>query len=329
MNRHVKVLTLLLAAQLLVLAGILGWQQRHVVTSTGNFLQVDRASIDGVVIVDEKGQQLKLHRGDAGWTLPDTRGLPVDGDKITQLLDKLFAANAPWPVATSTESAKRFEVAPDKFQREIKLTNKDKVVADVYLGTSPGFKKVHARHAESDDIYAVGLANYDATARTDDWLDKALLKPTGDITAVVRPDHWKLQKAGDAWTLDGLAPGVTTKQDAVTDLVNKMANLRVMGPADAPPADGLEPALLLTVSTAGGEFDYRFYQPQPKSDFLVARSGQDGYFKLAAYIAEPLVTDRDDLSVAPSTPPAPAAAGPAPKSKATPVVKPTANPASR
>ena len=185
------------------------------------------------MIVDDKGQQLKLQRGDAGWTLPDTRGLPADGDKVSQLLDKLIAANAPWPVATSAESAKRFEVAPDKFQREIKLTDKDQVVADLYLGTSPGFKKVHARRAESDDVYAISFANYDATARSDDWLDKALLKPTGDITAVTRPDHWKLQRTGDTWTLDGLAPGATTKQDEATDLVNKLANLHVSGVADA------------------------------------------------------------------------------------------------
>ena len=203
MNRHVKVLTLLLALQLLVLAGILGWQQRSVATTTGNLLTIDRGKVDGVVIVDDKGQQIKLQRGDAGWMLPDARGLPADGEKISQLLDKLIAANAPWPVATSAESAKRFEVAPDKFQREIKLTDKDQVVADLYLGTSPGFKKVHARRAESDDVYAISFANYDATSRTDDWLDKTLLKPTGDITAVTRPDHWKLQHTGDTWTLDG------------------------------------------------------------------------------------------------------------------------------
>ncbi len=296
MNRHVKALTLLLAFQLLVLAGILAWQQRGVATVTGNLVPVDRTKVDGIEIVDDKGARVKLQRGDAGWTLPDTRGLPADGTKVSELLDKLIAANAPWPVATSGESAKRFEVAQDKFQRRIKLTDKDEVLADIYLGTSPGFKKVHARRAESDDVYAITFANYDATASSDDWLDKALLEPTGDITAVTRPDHWKLQRTGDAWALEGLAEGATTKQDQAMDLVNKMANLRVMGAADAPPAEGIEPALVLTVSTASGEFDYRFFQPQPNGDFLVTRSGQDGYFKVAAYVAEPLVKDREDFA---------------------------------
>ena len=329
MNRHVKALTVLLALQLLVLAGILVWQQRATTTETGVLLQVERSRIDGVIIVDDKGLKVKLQRGDSGWTLPDAQGLPVDGDKIGQLLDRLIAASAPWPIATSAESAKRFEVTPEKFQRQIQLMTGDQVVGDLYLGTSPGFKKVHARRADSDDVYAIEFANYDATARADDWLDKALLKPTGDITAVVWPEHWQIQRRGDAWLLEGLAPGESTKQDAVTDLVNKIANLRVSGVADGPPVEGSQPALTLTVSTSNGEFDYRLYQTQPTSDFIVARSGQEGFFKLAAYIGEPLMMDRVDLLTTGASVPPVAAAVPKPAPKATTqsATKPTRKPA--
>ena len=273
MNRHVKALSLLLALQLAVLGGILLWHQRAASTPTGTLLQVDRAKVDGIVIIDDKGVKLALQRTDAGWTLPDSQ--PVDAEKVGQLLDKLLAASAPWPVATSTESAKRFEVAPDKFQREIQLLARDQVVGDLYFGTSPGFKKVHVRRADSDDVYAVAFANYEATTRADDWIDKALLKPNGDVTALTRPDHWRVQRNGEVWTLDGIAAGETTKQDVVTDLVNKIANLRVMGTTEAPAADSV-PVLLLTASTANGEFDYRFYQPLPKGDLVVCWRVQGG-----------------------------------------------------
>ncbi len=292
MNRHVKALSLLLALQLAVLGGILLWHQRVASTPTGTLLQVDRAKVDGIVIIDDKGAKLALQRTDAGWTLPDSQ--PVDAEKVGQLLDKLLAASAPWPVATSTESAKRFEVAPDKFQREIRLLAQDQVVGDLYFGTSPGFKKVHARRADSEDVYAVAFANYEATTRADDWIDKALLKPNGDVTALTRPDHWRVQRNGEVWTLDGIAAGETTKQDVVTDLVNKIANLRVMGATQAPAADSV-PVLLLTASTANGEFDYRFYQPQPKGDLVVTRNGHDGAFKVAAYVGEPMIKERGDL----------------------------------
>jgi hypothetical protein len=321
MNRHVKALSLLLALQLVVLGGVLLWHQRATSVPAGTLLSVDRTRIDGVVIVDDKGQKLTLRKGNSGWTLPDSQGLPVDNEKVSQLLDKLMAASAPWPVATSVESAKRFEVTSDKFQREIQLLAGDQVIGDLYLGTSPGFKKVHARRADSDDVYAIAFANYEATARADDWLDKALLKPSGDVTALARPGRWRLQRNDDAWTLDGLGQGEKIKQDVVTDLVNKVANLRVMGVADAP-ADGTEPVLLLTASTANGEFDYRFYQPQPNGDFVVTRNGQDGAFKFAAYVGEPLIKDRNDLvagAAADSAAPAPAGS---PKSRAAPVAKP-------
>lgn len=328
MNRHVRALALILAVQLAVLGGVLFWNQRAASTPTGTLLEIDRTKVDGIVIVDEKGARLKLQRTDAGWTLPDSQGLPADGEKVSQLFDKLIAASAPWPVATSSESAKRFEVAADKFQREIQLLEHDKVVGDLYFGTSPGFKKVHARNADSDDIYAVAFANYEATARSDDWLDKALLKPNGDVTALSRPDHWRVQREGEVWSLEGIAHDETTKQDVVGDLVNKVVNLRVMGAADVPAADAV-PVLLLTARTANGEFDYRFYQPQPKSDLIVTRNGQDGAFKVAAYVAEPLIKDRADLvsnGSAPAAAPAEAlapSANPLPKPAAKPQVKST------
>ena len=104
----------------------------------------------------------------------------------------------------------------------------------------------------------------------------------------------------------------------MTDLVNKVVNLRVLGAADAPAADAV-PVLLLTARTANGEFDYRFYQPQPKGDLIVTRNGQEGAFKVAAYVGEPLIKERGDLvaSAAAAAPAAPVA------------LKPTANPAAK
>ena len=63
-----------------------------------------------------------------------------------------------------------------------------------------------------------------------------------------------------------------------------VVDLRVMGVAEQPPATGSDAALTLTAKTANAELDYQFYQLQKNSDFVVRRSGQDGYFKVAAYV---------------------------------------------
>jgi hypothetical protein len=311
MNRHVKALTLLLAAQLAILIGVLLWQQRDVTNGGGQLLTIDRVKVDGILVEDDAGAKLKLTRAASGWQLPDAGGLPADSDKVTQLLDKLFEANAPWPVATTAASAKRFEVTPDKFQRHIQLLVGDQVTGDVYLGTSPGFRKVHARLAESDDIYAITFANFEATTKVDDWLDKALLKPAGEITSLERPGQWSLSKTGDTWALAELGAGEVTKQEAAKDIVNKVANLRVMGVGEAP-ADDAKPVLELIAHTAGGDSDYRFYRAQEKSDFVVARSGQPGYFRLAAYIGEPLLVERSNFVGSAEAAPRPAPEQPLP-----------------
>ena len=88
---------------------------------------------------------------------------------------------------------------------------------------------MHARRADSDDVYAVAFANYEATARADDWLDKALLKPNGDVTALTRPDHWTVQRTARRGRSTESRRAKRTKQDVVTDLVNKVVNLRVLG----------------------------------------------------------------------------------------------------
>jgi hypothetical protein len=104
----------------------------------GYVAAVDRAKIDGTMV---DGRQAELKRTDAGWA-PDARGLPADGEKVSQLLDK----SPPLPRhgrLTGTESAKH-SVAPDKSQRQIQLMVQDQVVGDLYLGTSPGFKNTQA-----------------------------------------------------------------------------------------------------------------------------------------------------------------------------------------
>src|SRR5262249_44892379 len=131
MNRHVRALAIVLAAQLVLVAAVFVWQERAISAPSGTLIKVDRDKIDGIVIVDDKGTKLNLHKVDAGWVLPDAKSLPADAGKVTAMLDKLVAASAPWPVATSAESAKRFEVTKDKFQREIQLRSGDQVVADL------------------------------------------------------------------------------------------------------------------------------------------------------------------------------------------------------
>ncbi|PQJ49936.1 hypothetical protein BTO12_19200 [Vibrio splendidus] len=46
---------------------------------------------------------------------------------------------------------------------------------ELYVGTSPGFKRSHIRQEEDDDVYALEFSAYKASTKDSDWLDKSLL----------------------------------------------------------------------------------------------------------------------------------------------------------
>ena len=52
-------------------------------------------------------------------------------------------------------AAKQFSVVDDKFERKISFTNKDNTQTKLYLGSSPGFKKVNARVDNETNTYKI------------------------------------------------------------------------------------------------------------------------------------------------------------------------------
>ncbi|CAH6817265.1 hypothetical protein VCHA43P277_160122 [Vibrio chagasii] len=46
-------------------------------------------------------------------------------------------------------------------------------VNELYVGTSPGFKKSHIRQ-EDNNVYALKFSPYEASARESDWICKAV-----------------------------------------------------------------------------------------------------------------------------------------------------------
>ena len=123
-----------------------------------------------------------LAKKDDAWRLPDD--LPADAAKVDEVIKKLADASAGWPVATSVSVQERFELVEDNHQRRLTLSAGGETVADIYLGTSPGYRKTHARRVDDDNIYAITFSNYQAGMKESDWLDKALLRPDGALTGL-------------------------------------------------------------------------------------------------------------------------------------------------
>ena len=253
------------------------------------------------------------------WRLENS--LPADHDKVNDLLDKLADLAAPWPVATSVDSAERFEVTEDKHQRRLLLEDADGVVADVFLGTSPGYRRVHARAADEDEVYSIDFSNYEAPTDADQWLDKALLAAAGDPISIIHEGSWHLTRTEGA-EADGAAhaeeadasgedaePGQSDIAAAEVDrvqwlidggpadpaaadqLVRRFQDLRVLGTAEAA---GESKAVFL-VTDDDGEHRLELFHEEDDEKYNVISSRREGRFELATYVAEQMLVEASDL----------------------------------
>ena len=297
MNKRIGWLGGLLAAQLLIVAGLLVGSVTESDAEAERFLAFDPAAVTKFTVAEADEAVLLLREGDgdaAAWRLES--GLPADADKAKELLDKFADMAAPWPVATSSDSAERFEVTESAHQRRLTLEADDEVLADFFLGTSPGYRRVHARAAGEDEIYSLDFSNYEAPTDTDQWLDKALLASAGEPSSIALEGAWRLAKSEDQWLLDD-APA---DAEAADKLAGRFEDLRVLGTvADAAAGgeagDEDQATSLFIVADDQGEHRLTLFHDEEDDDYSLSSDRVEGRFELAAYIAEQLLVDAGEL----------------------------------
>jgi hypothetical protein len=319
-NRHIPLLAVLFAIQLAIVGGVLFWQQQGASGESRPWFEQEAAAIDRIVVEDGRGVAVTLVRLEDRWRVQrsgsngQARTYPADESRVASVLERVAGADARWPVATSPAAARRFEVADANFQRRIGLYANDATVAQFYLGSSPGFRRVHARRADADAIYAIEFGVHDAPADVDEWLDKALLRPSGRISRVdahvvvdgsivgsdeqttAQPDTWALVRDDVLWQLQDLAHGERTLQIEVEDWVRRFGSLRVLGIGDAGATDGQSPVMTFVVTDEDGQKSYRFFRAGDEGEYLVTASHQVGVFRAAEFQVGQLRRSRDALT---------------------------------
>ena len=294
MNTRLSMLMIIAGVQLLIVAALLLASTSSTSDGPEPFLSFEPESIDRVMLDNGDGGELTLARSNDGWALAS--GMPADDEKMTGVLSKLHELKRSWPVATSSAIQNRFEVGDDKHQRHVQLYASEDLQADFYLGTSPGYRRVHAREIDSGDIFSIDFSNYEIPTTVDEWLDKTLLGASGEVTEVAREDSWRLNKGEEGWLLDD----VTADQDAADRLVRRFADLRIMGvlvdeDGGATTAEGVELRATFQVFDTDGQQTLEIYYRTEEDDYLVQGDRVVGTFTLATYIAEQMVIDREEL----------------------------------
>ena len=290
MKDKIGLLGAVLVVQLLVVAALLIGDALGSDDAGSSLLSFDP---DAVVKLELStlDESVQLNRGGDGWQVGD-EALPADSAKIGEMLDKLANVAATWPVATSSDSAVRFEVTEANFQRRLVLESADGVVADLMLGTSPGYRRVHARADGADEVYSVDLSNYEVPVDADQWLDKTLLGATGPITGLQLEASWQLANTDEGWLVDDTAGDPeAADQEAASQLIDRFSDLRVLGIVE--PAGESKGTFI--VNDEAGEHRLQLFHDAEEDDYSVGSDRTPGRFGIATYIAEQMLVDVDAL----------------------------------
>jgi len=273
MNRFNQVLGVALAVQVVIASGLyFGSQPPAADQVQMTLLNTEKGQIDRIRIDDGDGKQITLSKVDGKWKLPEYHQLPANQSKVADILNTLETTKTDWPVATTESSRERFEVTDGNFQKRVVLSQGDKEVQTLYLGTSPGFRQLHVRRSGENEVYAVKLNSYDFPSQNTTWLDKTLLQTKGDIASLKGADY-TLTKQGDEWQVsDGDGDPVEAEIEKIT---STLARLNIQGAVDRS-VDQID--YELTVKAAGDTLNYRFFKDG--SDHFVSRDDYSQAFKI-------------------------------------------------
>lgn len=278
----------LLVVQVIVIALFFVTQTGGVRTPEA-FLEFDVATVDRFVIAS-RDESIELTKDGENWVLPD--GNPADVDKVDRVIGKLVDSGADWPVATSQSAAKRFEVAQGSFQKQISIYSGQDLIVDLYLGTSPNFRRVHARRAKKNEIYSIEFSNFEAGTSPSAWLDKSLLQPTGPIESFERVGAYKLVQEDGKWMTESDS---VLDESKVRSYMDRFESLSVFELSDNE-LSGATTTTQFVIEDDEGFFMLTIYHFDVADEWVVVSDRRGSQYGVATYIGSQLVKDLSDLA---------------------------------
>lgn len=279
-----KHLIVILLAQCALVA--LVWLPDLQDTELEPFLQFDAAQVHSIEITTDESaltiaqQPAKNNR----WWLK-ALDLPADANQINALIKKIAAAGASsWPVTTSSSAHERFELTKDNYQRLIRFKDGggDELAA-LYLGTSPGFGKVHARLAGESEIHAIEFNNFEAEAEASAWIDGGLLQPLGELKFLARTDEhnsWSIRVENDKWQS---TEEIALNEEKLNAFLGHFKELAVTGIADKEPS-GQRIQFRLIDDT--GAHEISFFDPGEEAAMVTKSNRYTQLFTVPHYLYE-------------------------------------------
>jgi hypothetical protein len=328
MNRRNQILSAVLAVQL-VLAVVVFWPRSTAAgAEAGPLLEnFSPGDVVSLTIKDADGNQVTLAKDADSWVLPEADNFPVNGDKVSTLLDTIGKLQTNRLVTRTQASQKRLQVADDDFVRLVELKLADGQTHKVYLGSSPSSGATHVRADSQPETYLTGdVRTYDVGASSGTWVDTQYytVPTTSTLSLTLKNANGEFefdQASEGQWTLKGLAEDEQFKQSTFDSLLAQATSLRMVEPIgkEEQASFGLDkPQALVTVKTQDGQ-TYTLTigaKGEDNNNYVAKWSESPYYVRVAQYTAETFVNKTRDDFIQPSATPTPAAGAATPQAPA-------------
>jgi hypothetical protein len=317
MNRGNQILVGILVLQIVLAVAVFLPRQASVAAGEPLFAGLTVDQVVRVTLRDAAGGEVQLARGEEGWVLPNAGDYPVNEGAVPELLEKIVGLTGSHLVAETADSHQRLQVAKDNYAHQVQLKLEDGSLRTLYLGTSPSFGAIHVRVAEQDPVYlASDLSSTDVGARVADWIDTSYFSvPQDEIVGFTLENQqgtFEFQKAGEEWTMVGLAEDETLSTSSVTTLVGRATSVRMLRPLGKEPMpsygmDAPNAVLVLQARSAEGTATtYMLYvgaKSEEDNSYVVKSSESPYYVRVSEFSVQDWVEkDRQGFLELPPTP---------------------------
>jgi hypothetical protein len=237
MNKTNRILAVVLVVQLVLLAAINLWPHSES-KAAGGALVADFApdSIMHIQVTGSDETQVALEKTDnGGWVLPAYDDFPVNASTVTTLLSGVQNLTTDRLITESASSHRRLKVADDEYERLVELTASGGATTKLYLGSSGSGSTIYVRLDGEDQVYLQsGLSSTSAPSDVSRWVNTLYFNAASDqitsLTLTNANGSFDFTKAGEGWTMAGLADGETLNQDTFSTLLSQVTALRLSKP---------------------------------------------------------------------------------------------------
>ena len=279
-------------------------------------ISIGDIEIDQLTITNAQGEQVHLRKKEGSWIIPIDGDFPADQEKVENFLQRLLELQRGLPIGTTPAALHRFMVEENNFERRIALKSNEKLIAEIFLGTSPRARMAHARSSTDASVFEIKLATYEVPVKSEEWQDERVVQvPYPDIDAIDVPGVISLvrNRSPDAgtstntdtapttelWGSVELGPGESIQQDSADTLARSISVLRVidvLGKEMKPIYELTPPQLTLIVKTINdATVVYELGAIEGEDDYVLKASTRPEYFQVPSYLGKSLVkaADRD------------------------------------